>query len=232
MPATTPAVSACSGWEGLAAQGAVLVLLVARPPRRGMRALDRAARGTQRGGDGARRRRAGARDQRRGTTVRRHGTRAGRGRRASRPSPGADGSRIRSSRWRSRSCWRRWAPRCSLLADPPLPAALVASPGRQRWSAIVVLFVWLAPVVLDPLFNRYTELPPGRARSDVEELARRAGIDVGDVLVVDASRRTTARQRLRRSASATPSAWSSTTRCWSASPRAGARSWWPTSWGT
>ena len=52
--------------------------------------------------------------------------------------------------------------------------------------------MWLAPVVLDPVFNRYEDLPPGRTRADVEELAQRAGVDVGDVLVVDASRRTTA----------------------------------------
>jgi STE24 endopeptidase len=53
--------------------------------------------------------------------------------------------------------------------------------------------VWLAPVVLDPVFNRYRELPShGRTRVDVEDLARRAGVDVGDVLVVDASRRTNA----------------------------------------
>ena len=32
----------------------------------------------------------------------------------------------------------------------------------------------------------------GRTRADVEQLARRAGVDVGEVLVVDASRRTTA----------------------------------------
>jgi STE24 endopeptidase len=54
------------------------------------------------------------------------------------------------------------------------------------------VFVWLAPVVLDPVFNDYRELPAGRARDDVEQLARRAGVDVGEVLVVDASRRTTA----------------------------------------
>jgi STE24 endopeptidase len=69
---------------------------------------------------------------------------------------------------------------------------------RRRWwlaaSGVVVLisagFVWLAPIVLDPIFNRYTELPPGRTRSDVLALARKADISVGDVLVVDASRRT------------------------------------------
>ena len=69
---------------------------------------------------------------------------------------------------------------------------------RRWWLAgagavvcIEILFVWLAPVVLDPVFNDYRDLPAGRTRADVEQLARRAGVDVGDVLVVDASRRTT-----------------------------------------
>jgi STE24 endopeptidase len=50
----------------------------------------------------------------------------------------------------------------------------------------------LAPVVLDPLFNDFTALPEGQARSDVLELARAAGVKVGEVYSVDASRRTTA----------------------------------------
>lgn len=64
--------------------------------------------------------------------------------------------------------------------------------GAGAVVAIEVVFVWLAPVVVDPLFNRYEDLPQGRARAAVTELAERAGVDVGDVLVVDASRRTTA----------------------------------------
>jgi STE24 endopeptidase len=46
--------------------------------------------------------------------------------------------------------------------------------------------------VLDPLFNRFTPLPPGELRSDVLDLARRADVRVGEVYMVDASRRTTA----------------------------------------
>lgn len=64
--------------------------------------------------------------------------------------------------------------------------------GAGAVVAIEVVFVWLAPVVVDPLFNRYEDLPQGRARAGVTQLAERAGVDVGDVLVVDASRRTTA----------------------------------------
>ena len=71
--------------------------------------------------------------------------------------------------------------------------------GGRWWiagAAVVVAYgaaaTYAAPVVLDPLFNRFTALPQGELRSDVLELARRAGVDVGEVYEVDASRRTTA----------------------------------------
>jgi STE24 endopeptidase len=54
------------------------------------------------------------------------------------------------------------------------------------------IITWLAPVVIAPLFNKFKELPPGQARTDVLDLANRADVDVGHVYEVDASRRTTA----------------------------------------
>lgn len=81
-------------------------------------------------------------------------------------------------------------------------AAVVASTRRwpDTWWApaaagsVVVgaLLAALAPVILDPLFNDFTPLPQGQTRSDVLELAATAGVSVGDVFSVDASRRTTA----------------------------------------
>jgi STE24 endopeptidase len=50
----------------------------------------------------------------------------------------------------------------------------------------------IAPVALDPIFNDFTPLPEGETRSDVLALARDAGVKVGEVYSVDASRRTTA----------------------------------------
>jgi STE24 endopeptidase len=50
----------------------------------------------------------------------------------------------------------------------------------------------LAPVVLDPIFNDFEPLPDGQTRADVLALARDAGVNVGEVYSVDASRRTTA----------------------------------------
>ncbi|MGH2966597.1 MAG: M48 family metalloprotease [Solirubrobacterales bacterium] len=63
-------------------------------------------------------------------------------------------------------------------------------PGTVAVAAIATVFVWLAPVVLAPVFNKFTALPPdSRARSEVLALARRAGVDVGQVYRVNASRR-------------------------------------------
>jgi Zn-dependent protease with chaperone function len=77
--------------------------------------------------------------------------------------------------------------------------ALMRRFPRTWWapgSAVAVGFatatLYLGPVVLDPIFNRFTTLPDGPARSDVLTLAREAGVDVGQVYEVDASRRTTA----------------------------------------
>ncbi|HEX2052075.1 MAG TPA: M48 family metallopeptidase [Actinomycetota bacterium] len=64
--------------------------------------------------------------------------------------------------------------------------------GWVAFSALTALLVYLAPVVVAPLFNRFTPLEQGPLRARVVALARDAGVDVGDVLVADASRRTTA----------------------------------------
>ena len=66
------------------------------------------------------------------------------------------------------------------------------APGAVVVVAFGIAFTYAGPVVLDPVFNRFTPLPAGRARTDVLDLARRAGLRVGEVYEVDASRRTTA----------------------------------------
>ncbi|HWH44908.1 MAG TPA: M48 family metalloprotease [Thermoleophilaceae bacterium] len=64
-------------------------------------------------------------------------------------------------------------------------------PGSGLLVGVASAFVLLSPLVIDPLFNDFDELPEGRLRADVVALAERAGVDVGEVLRVDASRRTT-----------------------------------------
>jgi Zn-dependent protease with chaperone function len=56
--------------------------------------------------------------------------------------------------------------------------------------ALTVLLVYVLPVLYEPLFNKFTPVEPG-VRQRVLQIADRAGVKVGDVLVADASRRTT-----------------------------------------
>lgn len=65
-------------------------------------------------------------------------------------------------------------------------------PGSAALVALAATFTWLAPVVLAPAFNDFEKLPPGQARSDVLELGEKADVEIGEVYSVDASRRSTA----------------------------------------
>ena len=53
------------------------------------------------------------------------------------------------------------------------------------------VFVSYGPVIIDPIFNKFTALPDSPLRKDVLALAHKDGVDVGQVYKVDASRRTT-----------------------------------------
>ncbi|GAC1318978.1 MAG: M48 family metallopeptidase [Thermoleophilaceae bacterium] len=64
--------------------------------------------------------------------------------------------------------------------------------GSIAGVALSALSALVAPVLIDPLFNRFTALEPGGLRSEVLDLAARAGVDVGEVYRIDASRRTSA----------------------------------------
>ena len=65
-------------------------------------------------------------------------------------------------------------------------------PGSVIVVAFGVVSIYAGPVVLDPIFNKFQALPAGQTRDDVLELAKRAGVDIGEVYSVDASRRSTA----------------------------------------
>jgi len=63
-------------------------------------------------------------------------------------------------------------------------------PGAGAAVGLAALFTWVAPILLAPVFNRFEPLPrESEARSEVLALAEEAGIEVGEVLSVDASRR-------------------------------------------
>ena len=76
------------------------------------------------------------------------------------------------------ACARRWR------------AAWPAVAGAGA-AALVVLGSFAYPVVVEPLFNSFTPLPEGSLRSGVLRLADEEGVPVDEVLVADASRRTT-----------------------------------------
>jgi STE24 endopeptidase len=83
-------------------------------------------------------------------------------------------------------------------AGAAIAVALLRRLGRSFWIAgsvavvlIAVVFSWLAPVLLAPLFNKFTELPQGRTRDQILRLGRQAGVKIGHVYEVDASRRST-----------------------------------------
>ncbi len=65
-----------------------------------------------------------------------------------------------------------------------LPAALGA-------ALLVLLMSFVAPVVLEPIFNKFEPLPDRELASDLQALAERVGVPIREVLVADASRRTT-----------------------------------------
>lgn len=56
---------------------------------------------------------------------------------------------------------------------------------------LAIAFQTLSPIVIEPLFADFTKLPPGAARSEVEQIAARSGVHAGEVYSVDAAARTT-----------------------------------------
>jgi STE24 endopeptidase len=59
-------------------------------------------------------------------------------------------------------------------------------------AGLTVLFSFVFPVLVEPIFNKFTPMPGGPLRENLIAMATRDGVPVRDVLVADASRRTTA----------------------------------------
>jgi STE24 endopeptidase len=108
----------------------------------------------------------------------------------------------------STSSWGLWlrdvavttAINAGLTALGLLGLIALARRATQTWwlwaalgaAALVVAGSFLYPVLLEPAFNRFSSLPAGALRTELLALADRNGTPVRDVLVADASRRTTA----------------------------------------
>ena len=64
--------------------------------------------------------------------------------------------------------------------------------GAAGAAAFVAVASFAYPLVVEPLFNRFTPLEAGPLRTELLDLAARDGLPVDEILVADASRRTTA----------------------------------------
>src|SRR3954470_5455298 len=63
--------------------------------------------------------------------------------------------------------------------------------GAVALVLLSLVFEYGSPLVIDPLFNKFTALPQSSLRSSVLDLATRARVDVGQVYRVNASAKTT-----------------------------------------
>ena len=96
--------------------------------------------------------------------------------------------------------WAKGRAVALVLAVLPLTALVLGArwepPGWPLVAAVAAVLLVLAlamagPVVIEPLFNRFRPLCPGPLRARLLTLAATMAVPVGDVLVADASRRTT-----------------------------------------
>ena len=115
--------------------------------------------------------------------------------------------RLRLDEGLATSSWSTWTAdlvKGELISIVMTSLALVAVLGCARvwprlWPAIagvggaalVVAGSFVYPLVIEPVFNDFHSLPDGELRTDVLALAKAEGVQVDDVLVADASRRTT-----------------------------------------
>ncbi|MER6508072.1 M48 family metallopeptidase [Nonomuraea sp. NPDC001636] len=86
-----------------------------------------------------------------------------------------------------------------LMAVMLLALVALARKVRRWWIpaavgafALTLGVSYVYPVVFEPLFNDFTSMPQGSLRTELLAMAERDGVPVEDVLVADASRRTTA----------------------------------------
>jgi STE24 endopeptidase len=59
-------------------------------------------------------------------------------------------------------------------------------------AGLTIVFSFVFPVLVEPIFNKFTPMPAGALREDLLAMAANDGVPARDVLVADASRRTTA----------------------------------------
>lgn len=119
---------------------------------------------------------------------------------------GAWGESVRRSNGLSTRSWPSWgidvAKGFGVSAIVTLVALTVLVGFARRWpewwwvagslgaAALVVVVSFAYPLVVEPVFNKFTPMADSQLRSDLLALAEKDGVEVDDVLVADASRRT------------------------------------------
>jgi STE24 endopeptidase len=119
---------------------------------------------------------------------------------------GAWGESVRRANGLSTRSWPSWgvdvAKGFGVSAVVTLVALTVLIGLARRWpewwwvggglgaAALVVVVSFAYPLVVEPVFNKFTPMAEGQLRSDLLALAEKDGVEVDDVLVADASRRT------------------------------------------
>jgi len=75
--------------------------------------------------------------------------------------------------------------------------ALMVYLPKYWWQVSAVAFIifiiigtYLYPIIIDPLFYKFEKLEDNKLKSQIIDISRKAGIEIEDVLVADASRRT------------------------------------------
>ena len=120
---------------------------------------------------------------------------------------GVWGESVRQSEGLSTRTWGSWAvdvAKAFGVTAVVTLVALTALVALARWlpqwwwvaasvgaAVLVVTVSFLYPLLVEPVFNKFTSMPEGELRTWLLELAERDGVQVDDVLIADASRRTT-----------------------------------------
>ncbi|HEX5017774.1 MAG TPA: M48 family metallopeptidase, partial [Actinomycetes bacterium] len=116
------------------------------------------------------------------------------------------GESVRRTHGLSTRTWGAWlvdvAKAFGISAGIVLLALTVLIALARRWpdwwwviaslgaAVLVVTVSFLYPLLIEPVFNKFTPMEDGSLRTSLLELAERDGVQVDDVLVADASRRT------------------------------------------
>ncbi len=59
------------------------------------------------------------------------------------------------------------------------------------FTVVQILLMWLAPSLILPLFNKFEPMPDGPLRSKIESMAENCGFPIGEISVMDGSKRST-----------------------------------------